>query len=165
MSMYKNFSDILNVLNSDEELLRLLYYHPANLATNTPDPLDNSLPNMLSMDEETLWKIIDERIKLTDKSDDLIDKPICRLFVYPGRRNGNEYIFADQQVIIDILCHYDFENGDWRSTRIADRLNELFVNQKITGIGKFKYVNCTPWGNYEKYVAYRHIFQFGSFAK
>lgn len=166
MSMYKNFTDIINVLNFDEDLLRLLYYSPANLVTNIPDPLDRSLQNILDMDEEVQWNIRNERIMLTDKTDDLVpDNPICRLFIYPGKRVGNEYVFADQQIIIDILCHHNFENGDLRSTRIADRLNDLFVNEKITGIGKTKYVNGTPWGSPKEYTAYRHVFQFGSFSK
>lgn len=168
MSMYKNFTDIIDVLNFDEDLLRLLYYPPANLATNTPDPLDISLPNVLNMDEETQWNIKNDRIKLIDKTDDLSsENPICRLFIYAGRRipvNGN-YMFADQEVIIDILCHHNFESGDLRSRRIADRLNALFISAKITGIGKMLYVNGNPWGSPKEYMAYRHIFRFGSFSK
>lgn len=168
MSMYNNFKDIINVLNFDEDLLRLLYYAPANLANGTPDPLDSSLDNMLDMREEVIWGIRDDRIKLTDKTDDLVpDNPICRILIYPGRRtsvNGN-YMFADQQVIIDILCHHNFENGDLRSTRIADRLNELFIYQKVTGIGKSEYVSGQPWGSPKEYMGYRHVFKFGSFSK
>jgi hypothetical protein len=160
--------DIINVLNFDEDLLRLLYYAPSNLVTNTPDPLDISLQNILDMDEETQWAIRDERIKLTDKTDDLTpDKPICRLFIYPGRRSpsrGN-FLFANQEVVIDILCHNDYENSDLRTTRIADRLNELFVSERITGIGTMDYLNGTPINSPKEYVGYRHVYNFGEFKK
>ena len=47
---------------------------------------------------------------------------------------------ADQEIVIDILCHSDFENGDLRSMRIADRVNELIALERITGMGKIDYV-------------------------
>ncbi|PKR82850.1 hypothetical protein [Heyndrickxia camelliae] len=165
MTMHKNFMDIYHLLNNDEQLNRLLYYSPLNLIENTPDPLDPSLPNVLDIDED--WEIRTDRILLTPKSDDLTaDKSICRILIYPGTRiPTSNYYVADQQLVVDILCHFDYENGDLRSTRISDRLNELFCLNRITGIGKMDYVRGTPIGAPVQYVGYRHAYEFGSFKK
>lgn len=168
MSMYKNITDIINVLNFDEILLRLLYYSPANLATNTLDPLNILLQNVMDMDEETQWNIRNERIKVSDKTDDLIpDKPMCRILLYAGRRLPvrSNYMFADQEFHIDIFCHNSFEDGDFRLEKISDRLNELFVSERITGIGKMEYLNGNILSSPREYVGFKHIYKFGSFSK
>lgn len=168
MSMYNNFKDIINVLNFDEDLLRLLYYAPANLANDTPDPLDTSLDNMLDMREEVIWGIRDDRILFIPKTDDLVpDNPICRILVYAGRRTPerNNYLFAAQEVIVDIFCHQSFENGDLRSAKISDRLNTLFCQERITGIGLMDYVGGGQTNAPTGYVGYKVIFKFGSFKK
>jgi hypothetical protein len=166
MSMYKNLTDILNVLYKDETLLRLLYYSPKSSVTNTPDPLNSSLANVLDIDTD--WKIRNERIKKIPKVDDLLDTPICRLLIYPGRRSpeSQSYLTATQQLIIDVVCHESFEDGDFRTAKISDRLNELFVAEKITGIGKMYYadggqITGLPSG----YVGFKNIYKFGSVAK
>lgn len=164
MSMYQNFIDISNVLNSDEQLNRLLYYPPANSVNNIPDPLDPSLPNILDIDTNS--SIRSERILLTPKSDDLTTQSICRILLYPGNRTTTtDYLMAGQQMVIDILCHFDYENGDIRSTRISDRLNELFCLNNVTGIGKTDYVRGNQIGAPMNYVGYRHIYEFWSFKK
>lgn len=165
MGMYDNFKDILNVLYFDEELLRLLYYPPADLANNIPDPLDDSLLNINDMSIEQQWDIRNDRIMLTPRTSDLESTPICRLLLYAGRRkptNGN-YLMAKQQFVIDVLCHNDFENKDIRSTRISDRLNKLLALQHITGIGKMDYADGGQMkGAPEQYVGYTHVYEFGS---
>lgn len=168
MSMYKNIQDILNVLWYDEELLRLLHYSPENIRERTPDPLDESLQNILDMSEGEQWGIREDVVYLTPKDDDLINDKKCRLFIYLGDRNpdrGN-YLTAKQELIVDILCHVDFENGDMRAERIGDRLNQLFALEHITGFGKMDYVrgqliNRVP----SQYVGYRHIYEFGGMKK
>lgn len=166
MGMHKNFMDILNVLYFDETLLRLLYYPAKNLVGNIKDPLDASLTNVITIDTD--WTIRKSRIMKTAKTDDLTpDKPMCRIFVYAGRRspeNGN-YAMANQNVTIDILCHNNFEEGDLRTTRIADRLNELFISERVTGIGKMEYVNGNPIGSPSGYVGFQHVFKFTEFKK
>lgn len=166
MAMYKNFTDILDVLYNDETLLRLLYYPPEDLKTNTLDPLDISLPNVI--DSDTNWIIRYSRIMKTPKDDDLTpDNPICRIFVYPGRRSADSgnFLAARQNLIIDVVCHNSFEEGDFRITRICDRLNELFVAEKITGIGKINYLNGNNISSPSGYVGYQNIYQFGSIKK
>lgn len=166
MGMHKNFMDILNVLYFDETLLRLLYYPAKNLKGNIKDPLDISLPNMLDIDGEFL--IRKSRIMKTAKTDDLTqDNPMIRIFVYPGRRtpDSGNYVLANQGVIIDILVHNSFEEGDLRSTRIGDRLNELFVSERVTGITKMDYQNGTPISSPSGYIGYQHIYKIGSTKK
>jgi hypothetical protein len=166
MGMHKNFMDILNVLYFDETLLRLLYYPAKSLKNKTSDPLDSNLPNVIDIDND--WSIRNNRIMKTAKTDDLNpDKPMIRIFVYPGRRtpdNGN-YALANQGVIIDILVHNSFEEGDLRSTRIGDRLNELFVSERVTGITKMDYTSGNPIGSPSGYVGYQHVYKIGSTKK
>jgi hypothetical protein len=166
MSMHKNFMDILNVLYFDETLLRLIYYPAKSLKGNVKDPLDVSLTNVLEIDTD--WSIRNSRIMKTAKTDDLNpDKPMIRLFVYAGRRvpeSGN-YAIANQSVIIDVLVHNSFEEADLRSSRIGDRLNELFVSERVTGIGKMYYQNGSPIGSPSGYVGYQHMYTIGSTTK
>jgi hypothetical protein len=166
MSMHKNMMDILNVLYFDETLLRLLYYPAKNLKDNTPDPLDISLPNILDTDVD--WSIRNSRIKSIPKVDDLTDTPICRLLIYAGRRSsdGQSYLTANQQLIIDVVCHESFEDGDLRTAKISDRLNELFVAEKITGIGKMYFVEGGQiTGLPSEYVGFKNVYRYGSVAK
>ncbi len=168
MGMYKNIQDILKAVRFDEELLRLLYYKPEDYLSKTLDPLDERLPNILDMDLGKQWEIRDERIMVTPKDDDLTNKRICRIFVYFGDRSpqrGN-YKMAEQDLIVDVICHSDFENGDIRSTRIGDRLNQIFALSNVTGVGKMNYVrgrllNRVP----SQYVGFQHIYSLGSTKK
>jgi hypothetical protein len=166
MGMHKNFMDILNVLYFDETLLRLLYYPPLNLTNKTPDPLDPSLDNVSVIDPD--YEIRYSRIMKTPKDDDLIpDNPICRMIIYAGIRtpdNGN-YAMANQEIIIDIFVHNSFEEGDLRSKRISDRLYELFVSEKVTGIGKMEYKRGVPFNSPSGYMAFQHVFKITEFKK
>lgn len=164
MGMHQNINDVMKLFYYDETLLRLLYYPPTNFA-NIPDPLDDSLEDMLVKDED--WSIRLDRIKTSDKSTDFENEPICRMYVYLGRREpeGNNFLVADQEVVVDIICHTDFENGDFRSTRISDRVNELLCQKRVTGFGKVKYASGNPIAAPDGYCGYRHIYEFGSLKK
>lgn len=164
MGIYDNIKDIVKIFNNDEILLRLLYYYPKNISKTNSDPLDPNLDNIIGND--VYWEIIEDRIMLTPKSSDLDEKKICRIYVYAGRRkpmNGS-YLFSTQQVRVDILCHFDYEK-DLRSMRISDRINELLVGNRATGIGKVSYVNGDQIGAPEGYVGYSHVYEFGSMDK
>jgi hypothetical protein len=166
MSMHKNMMDILNVLYFDETLLRLLYYPAKSLKGNVKDPLDITLPNIVDIDTD--WTIRNNRIMKTAKTDDLNpDTPMCRIFVYFGRRSpeSGNYAIANQSVIIDVLCHNSFEEGDLRLSRISDRLNELFVSERVTGLHKIEYQNGTPIGSPSGYVGFQHVYKIGSTMK
>lgn len=161
MAMYENMKDIIKVLKNDETLLRLLYYPNKNIAKNIPDPLDPSQPNILDMDAATLKELREKRFLLVPKSSDLVDEPICRLYIYAGSRNPDRsYLLANQEIVIDILCHINFEE-DLRSMKIGDRLNELLVHSNITGIGKMNYVGGSQRPTVPDYVQYQHVYQYG----
>lgn len=166
MGMYDNLKDINSLLRNDETLLRLLYYPPKNYQTSTPDALDPSLPNILEMDAITLRELREKRIKLVPKDDDLQTEPICRIYIYAGRRTptNNNFLFANQELIIDVLCHEEFEK-DLRSYRISDRLNELLCLERVTGIGQIGYVQGGQISSPTQYVGFRHVYESVNFKK
>lgn len=160
--MSKNYIlDTFNVLTASENLKRLLWYPPQDLISNTPDPLSPEIPNI--GDYEALnWSVIEDRILLNSKSDDLADEPKCRIYLYLGGRNttNNPYYFH-QEVIIDVLWHELFD-ADLRFDAIGKCLNDLLVGKRITGIGKMEYLDGTNINTPKNYSGYRHIFQVGS---
>jgi hypothetical protein len=166
MGAYKNIQDILKVLWNDEELLRLLHYKPKKNSTNTPDPLDPSLPNILDIDEN--WEIRNDTIMLVPKESDLTKMESCKLFVYlgDGYANRGNPMYVNQSVIFDVFCHVDFENGDFRSARIEDRLKQLFAMEYVTSPWKMDFVKRRTIGRTpSQHVAYRFEYDFVEFKK
>lgn len=167
MKMRENMQDIYKVFTESEQLLRLLFYKPTNALD---DPLSTSKPNILDMPPLEKWEIISDRIKTVPKVDDLDVEPKCRLLFYPGnRRKTGNYAVSDQDIIIDILVHFDYEDVDQRLEWICDIVNDLLYNIRITGTHKFTYGGGYP-GIYLKdtpqsYVGYRLIYSFGSVNK
>jgi hypothetical protein len=160
MKMRENMQDVFRVFSNDEQLLRLLYYLPSTALDN---PLDTNKPNILTMPEKEKWEIINDRIKTIPKVDDLDLKPVCRLLFFPGDRgNTNSYLVADQQIVIDIMVHFAYEDVDQRLEWLCDRINELLFDKNRTGMGKtlFEYgrVINAPQG----YVGYKLVYSFGS---
>jgi hypothetical protein len=164
MGMYKTLKDVYDTFYNDETLLRLLHYLPQSYIDNRKDPLDPSLDNVLKID--TYSEIRDEIIKLTSKSSDLENKKICRLYLYADVRKPIDggYIYSDQNIVVDIFCHSDYEK-DLRSMRISDRLNELLIGSRVTGFGKVSYVGGRPISAPLDYVAYSHKYKIGSMRK
>jgi hypothetical protein len=159
MSMRQSIRDLyMKLIN--EKLLRLLYYPPEDLGKSIPDPLSPSNPDILSLPADQKWAIIDDRILLTPKTDDL-DNPKCRLMFYPGRRysTNTNYLFANQEIIFDILVHFSFER-DQRSMWICDTINEIIFNQRITGVGKVLYKQGGQINSPDGYVGYRLVYEF-----
>ena len=163
MGMYQNIQDILQVLWYDEELLRLLHYEPENIKTNSLDPLSPSLKNILDMPEIEQWNIRENAIMLTPKEDNIIGDRKCIIFVYLGDRSPHKgsFVIAAQNVVFDVFCHSDFENGDMRTTRIGDRLNKLFTLENITGISKMDFIRGRVISRVpSQYVGYQFIYNF-----
>jgi hypothetical protein len=158
----KNYiKDTFVVLIGSENLKRLLWYPPADILTDTPDPLSPTLPN-ISLNDEFNWQVIEDRILTTSKSDDLVDDPKCRLYLYLGDVNstGHRY-YIKQDIVIDILWHESFDN-DLRFDSISQTLKSLLVGKQITGIGKMEFYDGMPIGSPKNYSGYRFIFQVGS---
>jgi hypothetical protein len=166
MGMYDDFLKIIKYLKSDEELNRELYYPPEDLGNGVLDPLDTNLPNIMDMDLEEKSEIINKRIVKSAKYTDLQDIEICRLYVYAGTRrpNGN-YLSADQELVIDILCHSNFENADLRTLRISDRLNQLFCHSRLVGIGQMDFVGARQINAPYEYAGYQVIFKYSTFKR
>ena len=160
--MGKNhIKDTYMVLIQDETLKRLLWYTPEDILKNTPNPLSPTLPN-ISNDEELNWKVIDDRILLNSKSDDLVDDEKCRLYLYLGDVNQTGHlVMVNQEIVIDVLWHEIFDK-DLRFNSIKERLCELLDDKYITGIGKMRYYDGIPIKTPKNYSGYRHIFQVGS---
>lgn len=156
--MREVINSIFNILINDEQLLRLLWYKPKSKTGN--DPLDSSLPNILEMND--YWDIVNHRIMLVDKINDLEADPLCRIYISAGRRKPKfeNYLMATQEIGISILTHEDYE-VDMRSIWISDRLNELLSLEYITGaIGRLDYKSGSPYDAPLQYRQYTHVYEY-----
>lgn len=136
-SMREVVGNIYQLLIEDEELMRLLWYLPKQFTGN--DPLDINLLNVKDMAE--YWNIVNERVLLAEKENDLLGA-ICRLYISAGRRRPvfDSYLLATQEIVISMYVHEDYEL-DMRSAWISDRINELIALEYIEGsIGKMDFV-------------------------
>jgi hypothetical protein len=161
--MSKNYiKDVFGVLKGSENLKRLLWYPPKD--NNNPNPLSPQLPDISGSDDD--WKVIEDRILLNSKSDDLVKEPKCRLYLYLGSRNKtNVRIFENQEIIIDILWHELFEN-DLRIESISKTLDDLLLNKRITGWGRMEFLDGYPFNiSAKNYQGYRFIYQVGVMKK
>jgi hypothetical protein len=161
MKMRKAQVDIFKLLSNNETLLRLLIYLPSSAAD---DPLDPSKLNILDMEEQEKWKLINDRILFTPTHVGLDQDPKCRICFFHSRRDTNRSnVIANQSFNLDVFTHYKFNNVDQRLAWICDTLDEMFANQNITGIGK-----CIPLPSRElsaptEYVGFRLVYEFGDF--
>jgi hypothetical protein len=160
--MGKNYiKDTFQVLINSENLKRLLWYPPENFLTLTLHPLSPELPN-ISDDEELNWQVIDDRILLNSKSDDLATEPKCRLYLYLGDvHSTNNRYYVKQDIVIDVLWHEAFDS-ELRFDSITQTIKSLLVDQYITGIGKMEYYDGMQINSPKNYSGYRYIFQVGS---
>lgn len=137
-SMREVVNNIYQLLIEDEDLMRLLWYLPQQFTGK--DPLDIALLNVKDMAD--YWDIVNNRILLAEKENDLLENPICRLYISAGRRRPvfNSYLLATQEIVISMYVHEDYEL-DMRSAWISDRINELIALEYIEGsIGKMDFV-------------------------
>ena len=162
MGLYDDLLGIFIHLRNDEELNRLLYYSPENLGSGIEDPLSPSLPNILEMDAEKLAEIRNEHIMKSDKADDLVEKQICRIYMYAGRTSdyGRVDLLTKQELVIDVFVHSRYEEGDFRLSRIKDRLNEILVNSHVAGIGKMDFSEGNPRSAPPNYRGYELVYTF-----
>lgn len=162
-SMREAIDSVYQILINDEELLRLLWYLPKR--TTGTDPLSSTLPNVKSM--SNYWDIIDQRIMLVEKVNDLEESPLCRLYISTGRRRAiyTNYLLATQEITITIYTHEDYE-VDMRSVWISDRINELLTLENLDGmIGHLDYVAGNARVAPIQYRRYDHIYEYTSSKK
>lgn len=157
-SMREAINSIYQILINDEEMLRLLWYLPKR--ETGIDPFSSNLLNVKDMPD--YWEIVNERIVLAEKVSDLIEKPICRIYLSAGRRRGKfeNYLLATQEIVATIYVHEDYET-DMRISRISDRLNELIVLEQLNGmIGKLEYAGGNARVAPIQYSKYEHTFEY-----
>ena len=157
-SMREAIDSIYQILTEDEDLLRLLYYKPKS--ETGIDPFSSTLLNVKDMTD--YWEIVNDRIVLAEKVSDLVEKPICRIYISAGRRRGKfeSYVLATQEIVTTIYVHEDYEK-DMRIARISDRLSKLLVLEHHNGmIGKLEYAGGNPRVAPIQYSKYEHIFEY-----
>lgn len=157
-SMREVFNEFFTILRNDKVLMRLMFYLPKEITGN--DPLDPTLLEVTEMAD--YWDIVNDRIMLAEKVDDLVEKPICRLYISSGRRRGvfNNYLLATQEINITIYVHEDYET-DMRSEWISDRINELIALEHVSGsIGRIDFVAGNPRVAPIGYSRYDLIFEY-----
>ncbi len=156
MNSEQNIRDVYQTL-MDETLLRYLHY-------NDHTPLSPTKTDVLSLPDKR--KVIDKHVIMTPKTSDLEEQSkISRLCMYAGRRvsSSRNYMFANQDIVFDIYVHEDIDLIDLRLSKIRDYINDLYFNEKITGMGKTMFVSGIPITNVPSgYVGYRLIFEFPS---
>jgi len=160
MKMFDNLSEIDLIIRNDVDLWKLLYYKSNHWQD---DPLTKD--SILDYPIEKQFPIINLRLKYTPVTSDLANTEICRIIFYPAQRRPqqNNYMVADQEINFDIFCHANFNNVDMRLSKISDRVNELFSNRRITGMGKATFVSGKPFTLSDKgYVGYTLVYRFGS---
>lgn len=159
-SMREVLNSVYQKLINDEELLRLLWYLPKSRVNK--DPLDKTLKNVKTLPE--YWDIVNERILLTEKVDDIANNQLCRIYITSGRRrpNGVSYMVANQQIKLRIFVHESY-GQDLRLDWISDRISELLTLEHLVGaIGKLDYVGGNPLNAPLQYTGYEHIFEYAT---
>ena len=145
----------IKVMANDEYLLRLLYYNPLDENGNYVEFTDTSLPNITDMEEEKKDLIVNDLIRTSQKSDDIIEMKKTVIFVFYGksRPKYNNHTLVDREIIFMILSHNDFSFAD-RIEEICDRLDTLFVNKHIAGIGRTNIGISFPVEAPKEYLAF-----------
>ncbi|WP_144509970.1 hypothetical protein [Bacillus sp. FJAT-22090] len=159
-SMREVIKSVNDILINDEELLRSLWYLPEDV-TGT-DPMSSTLLDVKSL--ANYWDIVNQRIMLAEKVDDLEADPLCRLYISSGRRRPvfNNYLLATQEIVINVFVHEDYEL-DGRTEWIGDRLNELLALERLDGsIGMFEYAGGNPRVAPIGYKRYEHTFSYST---
>lgn len=162
--------DIFNKLQKNEKLMRLLYYTPKNALD---DPLAENKQNVTEFDDEKFQKIIKNSLIPSDKKFDLdVDNSeLCRICMYNGDRIPQSYRsqsthlysknnqVATQYMVFDVYVHLNIDIVDLRLSWICDVLDQLLVNEEITGISKFEFIQSAPITNTpDGYCGYRMIY-------
>lgn len=162
MSVTKKIvTSVFDSLRQDEKLLRLLHYPPHDLR-GVPEPLSGELANILDLEVEEYWKIVDNHILTSSKADDLQTEEICRIYIYAGTRRRSQNVrVGKQEIVIDVLCGKKYEK-DMRLEWLGDYISDsLFLSRLQGGLGKAEYRTGYNFTAPVGYEAYRHIYEIG----
>lgn len=145
----------ISVMKNDEHLLRLLHYNPLDENENFVDFTDENLPNITELPEDEYDEIVFDHIRTSQKTDDIEEYKKTVVFIYYGKSKAKfgNHSLVDREIIFQILSHNDFSFAD-RIEEICDRLDTLFVNKNIAGLGKTRLANSFPREAPKEYLAY-----------
>ncbi|MET3505609.1 hypothetical protein [Halalkalibacter oceani] len=151
--------ELFSEFAQDETILRLLFY-PSKTRDDDVRVIDENRPPILQMEEDRKWGIIYDVIKASKIVSDLDASQKCRLLYYMGRRppKRNNYMFSDQQVVIDLLVHAKIDNVDFRLSKLVDYTsNNLF--QKPMKFGNLNFAGGYEIGAPKDYIGYQLRFE------
>lgn len=155
--------NIYDLLRKDEQILRLLKYAPESVNPDYKSPLDESLPNLYDPAEESnsYWDIVDERILLTSKLNDIEEKQLARIYVVAGnsRSDLKNRMLIIQDVDIHIYTH-DFYEQDLRNDWIRERIEYLLLQEPLELVGNLEFDDSRPVPSPKEYTATLNVFQF-----
>lgn len=160
MNMRENLIKVHSKLANNEELLRLLYYRPANAID---DPFDPMKENVLDKPNSEKWEIIEDVIAKTENLDGMDEEKKCRVLMYLSTRRSSRgnYWVSDQDLVLDVVVHKDFDNKDFRMAWISDKINEVLFNQHVDSMGKLAFGGGNPLSGLPNgYVGFRLVYSF-----
>lgn len=170
-SMREVFAGFHRILRLDEELMSLLVLSPDELNDEYRKPIiplplieDENGELDVSFDDDTYWNRVDHHIKMAQKSSNIEEDAMARLYIYPGRRRATygNFLLSKQEAVIDILLHDSFAD-DMRLHWIIDRINELLALEHVQGsIGVVDFVQGNDWVAPIGYVKYQLMYVFGA---
>lgn len=130
MSFKESLMAFYSIMINDEQLLRLLYYKADHLEDDVL-LISDRRPNIIG---SSSWpSIVENHIKRTPKTNDLVEEKICRILIEPFKRKSPSIKYISEQgVLVSVLTHLDYD--DFRLEAICDRVDDLFANKKITGL-------------------------------
>lgn len=137
-------------LINDEVLIRLLHYPPYGWDEDTQtlilDPLDSKLPNLVDVNSDLYWDIVEEKFRQGSKRMEIENVKSAVLYMFEGRERGlfgNPYV-NKKEVVFKIVINEDFE-VDNRISRISDRIGYLLMREsEIAGYGTIGIVGKNP---------------------
>lgn len=160
-------------LSTDETLLRLLHYVPVNQNDN---PLSSDKENILDLDIERKFEIIDNVLYHTDKKFKLdLQSKFSRVNFYlderkpervysaGARRLVNNPLVSRQELVVDVHTNIEIDRIDMRQYQIVERIERLLSNQNYKQLVGLKFSNAytiknTPDG----FIGYRLVYYVAS---
>lgn len=132
LSLEKDYALIIEKMLANERLKKLLYY-------DTSDALDRE-----KLTQDQTKELLGKNIKITPKLK--IDNSVLTYIIisFNNFLPTNNPEFRDNDIIFDIVCHFDtWELKDFQSRpfKIAGELDFLFNEARLTGIGKLEFLS------------------------
>lgn len=156
-TMQEFLTRIEKVLISDEEFVRLLKYPPMGFDETTqtmiPDPLDESLPNLVD-DSDEYWELVSDRFRKGLKRTDIENDATVIVYMYEGRERKvfGSPLFSTKEIRLRIFIQELYES-DSRISRLTTRIKQLLINEiGLAGYGK---LNLSGISQYDAPLGYR----------